>query len=267
MIRILALTVLILVGLKVDAEAETRRDVAYGPHPDHLLDIYSPADSRNAPILVHLHGGGWAMGDKAYPGTTGYKVDHWGGQGWIFVSVSTRLLPDADPVGQAHDLARALAFVQRNATRWGGDSDRLILMGHSAGAHVAMLLAAREDIQETHGLRSWRGTISLDTAALDVVELMRRRPGYIHRAAFGPSLSYWLDASPAVHASRDMAPALLVCSTQRTRPCAAALSVARRAPATVMRVNLSHSEINRELGKPGPYTSAVDSWLRRQGLP
>ena len=193
---------LILCLLCTGAAAQRGFEYAYGPDPLQRLDIYQPADARNAPIIVMLHGGGWRFGDKANRRVWENKVAHWVPQGWIFISVNTRLLPDANPVGQTHDLARAMAFVQLNAGRWGGNADDIILMGHSAGAHVAALLATRNDIRRAAGVRPWQGTILLDSASLDVPLMMRGTPTRLHRNAFGDDPANWQAASPTTHFSQ-----------------------------------------------------------------
>ncbi len=267
MLKSLILSVLIVIGVSVKCTAETRFDVAYGTHPKQALDVYAPETPKNAPILVMLHGGGWAMGDKRNSSVVAAKRAHWVGQGWIFVSVNTRLVPDANPIEQAEDLARAMALIQTSAASWGGDPSQIALMGHSAGAHVALLLAADPALQARFGLRPWPATVALDTAALDVPAIMRRNPARLYRNAFGSDPEFWRAASPMTYANRDTAPALLVCSTKRLRPCPAATQFARKGDFTVLRVNLSHGDINRDLGIQGSYTSAVDAWLRQHGFP
>src|SRR3546814_18036265 len=89
-----------------------------------------------------VHGGFWALGDKASAGVAGAKMAHWVGRGMIFVSVNYRLLREADPVTQAADVGHALAAVQARAAGRGGDPARILLIGHSAGAHLVAFLAA-----------------------------------------------------------------------------------------------------------------------------
>src|SRR3546814_1535129 len=83
-------------------------------------------------------------------------------------------LREADPVTQAADVGHALAAVQARAAGWGGDPARILLIGHSAGAHLVAFLAADAGFAKRQGAKPWLGTVSLDSAALDVVELMQR---------------------------------------------------------------------------------------------
>ena len=89
-----------------------------------------------------LDGGGWRVGVKANPGVVKNKVAHYVPAGYLVVSINYRLSPEVDPLAQAHDVAAALSFVQSAASAWGGDPSRIVLMGHSAGAHLVSLVTA-----------------------------------------------------------------------------------------------------------------------------
>ena len=168
----------------------TWRDVAYGRDPAQRLDVYRPGRtatpaSGGMPIVVMVHGGGWRRGDKAMAGVVDHKVGHWGDAGVLFVSVNYRMLPGAAPRAQAADVAQALAVIQRRAREWGGDPDRLVLMGHSAGAHLVALVSADPSLPRAAGATAWAGTVSLDNATLDVVETMRAPHLKLYDDAFG----------------------------------------------------------------------------------
>jgi arylformamidase len=133
-------------------------DVAYGDDALQKFDVYYGAAFRGAPVILMVHGGGWARGDKTNAKVVTNKVAHCVPAGYVFISVNYRLLPEADPVQQAVDVAHALAFAQRNAARWGGDPTRFVLMGHSAGAHLVALLASDPTIAARAAAVPWRGT-------------------------------------------------------------------------------------------------------------
>ena len=101
--------------------------------------------------MVYVHGGGWKRGDKS---RVGEKVEFFTGRGWVFVSVNYRLLPEGAHPANVNDVARALAWVHDHATDYGGDPDRLFLMGHSAGAHLAALVATSEGASPRGGEKS-----------------------------------------------------------------------------------------------------------------
>jgi acetyl esterase/lipase len=240
-------------------------DLAYGSDPAQRLDVYVPAHPRGDVVLM-VHGGGWSRGDKAMASVVDNKLAHWAARGAIFISIDYRMLPAADPVRQADDVARALAWSQRHAREWGGDPGAFVLVGHSAGAHLAALLAADPSVARARGVRPWRGTIALDSAALDVERIMQGPHLSLYDAAFGADPGYWRAASPYRQLARGTAPMLLVCSTRRTESCANARRFATRAEALggrapVLPEPLSHTQVNDTLGLPGDYTRAVDAFI------
>jgi acetyl esterase/lipase len=252
--------------------AAVDRSVAYGPSPAQRMDVYRPAAARGAPVLFTVHGGAWVVGDKANANVVVSKVPHWLPRGYIFVSVNYRMLPQADPLEQAEDVARALAAAQAKARSWGGDPARFVLMGHSAGAHLVALIAADPAIAARHGARPWLGTIALDSAAFDVAAIMRAPHPPLYDRAFGQDPQFWRRASPIHRLAAAPFPMLLVCSSRRSVPCPQAHAFADKARAkgaraTVLAVAMTHAEINRDLGLPGRYTAAVDAFLRSLGLP
>lgn len=248
-----------------------RRDLAYGADRAERLDVYIPAGARNAPVLVMMHGGAWVIGSKSSRSVVEAKIAHWLPKGYIFVSVETRLLPAATPLQQAGDLASAVAYVQNHAAEWGGDAGAVVLMGHSAGAHLVALLAA-DPALAGKGMRPLKGTIALDSAAYDVEKIMKSRHARLYDRAFGADPAVWRANSPTLRVHGKPAPALLVCSSKRAESCDQAAGFAaslKRAGgrAAVLPENLTHMDINGTLGRSGAYTAAVDGFLKSLGLP
>jgi acetyl esterase/lipase len=253
--------------------AHVLRDVAYGSFPRQQLDVYVPAHASNAPAILMVHGGGWRRGNKQLWGVVRNKVSHWVGKGYVLISINYRMVPAADPLAQAGDVAKALAFVEQHLRSWGGDPERLVLMGHSAGAHLVALLTADPGIAARAGAHPWLASVSLDSGAMDVAQIMRARHFPLYDEAFGSDPAYWREASPTerLHA-KPAAPILIVCSTRRLDSCPqgrafAAKAVALGGRAEVLPVDLSHGEVNGLLGTPGAYTRAVDAFLSSLGLP
>ena len=248
-----------------DLQVRVERQLAYGPHAQQRLDVYLPGQAAG-PVLLMVHGGGWRRGDKAMPGVVLAKVRHWTAQGFVVASANYRLLPEADPLEQARDVARALAFVQRKARDWGADAQRVVLMGHSAGAHLVALLDADPALAREQGAQPWRATVSLDSAALDIPTLMRMRHLPLYDQAFGADPAFWAAASPLQRLTPAAPPLLAVCSTRRAISCAQAEAFRRRAGEVGVRAAVqpeakSHAQIDDQLGLPGPYTETVDRWL------
>lgn len=270
----LACAFVALVGLlwvtAANAVRPDYRNLAYGPASDQVLDVYLPAKSSpqspSSPILLMVHGGGWKRGDKAMTGVVSAKLGYWQPRGVILVSSNYRMLPEAPPHEQVEDIARALAFVQQNAARWGGDATRVVLMGHSAGAHLVALLGAQSALQTRHGALPPRAIVSLDSGALDLPAIMRGPHFRLYDDAFGNDPAYWQRMSPLHQLQEAPPPYLVVCSSKRVLPCPEGERFAQRVKtlggiAEVLPQRLSHGEINAQLGLPGEYTDAVDRFL------
>jgi arylformamidase len=247
--------------------ARVVRDVAYGPDPRQRFDVYIPAGASAAPVVFMVHGGGWRRGDKGLPSVVQGKVTRWVGAGFVVISTNYRMIPDADPVEQARDVARALAEAQRRAAGWGADRGRFVLMGHSAGAHLIALLQSSSAVTAGLALTPWLGIVVLDSGALDVPAIMEQRHFPLFDQAFGRDPAFWRRASPLHAMSGRGAPILAVCSSRRATSCDQARAFVARASqlgtrASVLPEDLTHRDINQTLGQAGPYTASVDGFLR-----
>ncbi|NJO38319.1 MAG: alpha/beta hydrolase [Rhizobiales bacterium] len=119
------------------------RDVAYGEGPRHRLDIYIPDEvAANASVAVFFYGGRWAYGSKADYRFVGQAL---ASRGIVTVVADYRLYPDVRFPGFVEDGAKAVAWVKRHIADHAGDPGRIVLIGHSAGAHIAALLALNPD--------------------------------------------------------------------------------------------------------------------------
>lgn len=250
------------------AGTRVMRDLAYGPDRLQRLDVYLPPHGQAAPVLLLVHGGGWRVGDKAHDRLMDHKLAHWLPQGVAVVSINYRMLPQAQPDVQARDVAQALAWVQQQAPGWGADASRIVLMGHSAGAHLAALVTGAPQWLQAAGAREPQAVVLLDSGALDVPATMNVPHARLFDRAFGSDPAYWARVSPAHQLQGSVPPTLLVCSSPRRSSCAQAQAYASQlqglgGPAEVLPEQLSHSHINAQLGQAGPYTEAVEGFLRR----
>lgn len=135
--------------------------LAYGEHMRQRLDVYTPDGVANpARVVIFFYGGSWQQGDRADYRFAGQAL---ASRGFVAVVADYRLYPEVVFPAFMRDAAKAVRWVRENIQRYGGDPDRLYLMGHSAGAHIAALLALDrrylEAVEVPRG--SLRGTIGL----------------------------------------------------------------------------------------------------------
>ncbi len=128
----------LLSGLSPSGHYALDEGIVYGDHPRMRLDVYRPHDAQSLPVVVYFYGGAWARGARDQYGFVGAFLT---GEDVIAVLPDYRLHPEVGFPDFVHDAAAAVAWVQREIAAYGGDPERIILMGHSAGAHIAALLA------------------------------------------------------------------------------------------------------------------------------
>jgi acetyl esterase/lipase len=123
----------------VDKSALTiSTDIAYGNKTAQKLDIYKAKDAgKNLPVIVFFYGGGYSDGSKdAYP----FLAEHFTKQGYIVAIPDYSKYPDVKFPAFVEDGAKAINWVAENIGEYGGNDDKIIVIGHSAGAHIAALL-------------------------------------------------------------------------------------------------------------------------------
>jgi len=239
--------------------------------------LYWRGASADAPLIVFVHGGGWSRGDMRAT-VRSSMLSHWQAQGFAVASVNYRLVPDASVEEQASDIASAVAYLSQDPGRLGFDTDRIVLVGHSAGAHLVSLVGTDPQYLQQVGLstRDIRVVIALDGAAYDVPRQMEqggRITSRMYREAFGTERGRQEALSPFHHAVAPNAPDFLILHVERrsaelqSEALGEALSNAgTRAevigvPGRGMR---GYREINRRLGEADyPATPLVDEWLAR----
>lgn len=169
----------VLNALEPKGGVEARRDLAYAPGPRHTLDVYRPrrADGH-APVVVFIYGGGWDSGSKAMYGFVGDALAR---HGYVAVIPDYRLYPQVVWPAFLQDNALAVRWARDHAAELGGDPSRLVLMGHSAGAYDAVMLAVdgrwlqavgldpRRDVRAVVGLAGPYDFLPLDTDKLKTI--------------------------------------------------------------------------------------------------
>lgn len=115
-------------------------DIVYNTeHKRQVLDVYSPNKLTNAPVLFFVHGGGWTEGDKSMYGHIGR---HFSNNGFCTVIINHRQSPEVKHPDHVMDAAKAFAWTREHIAAYGGNPDRISLMGHSSGGHLTALLAS-----------------------------------------------------------------------------------------------------------------------------
>lgn len=135
--------------------------IRFGPEARHALDVYVPARRDGAlPVVVFFYGGSWQSGERA---DYLFAAEALASRGYVAIVPDYRLYPNVRFPAFVEDGAKAVRWVVDHVAEYGGDPDRLYLMGHSAGAHIAAMLTLDERYLAAEGVRSSRirGTIAL----------------------------------------------------------------------------------------------------------
>jgi arylformamidase len=240
------------------------------------LDVYSPGDGRDHPVVVWIHGGAWQMGDKA---NVQMKPKAFNEQGYVLVSINYRFHPVVTYKEQAGDIAKAIHWVHNHAKDHGGDPRRVFLMGHSAGAHLAALVGTDDRYLRSEGLKlsDLSGVILLDGAGYDIPRQIQQalspRMKSMYISAFTEDEAKQKDASPITHIAggKGIPPFLILHVASRrdskvqSEGLAARLRAAGIEATVVPAEGKTHATINRELGQPDDLpTTEVFEFLRQQ---
>ena len=176
------------------------------------LDLRYFSDTQNKkPVVIYVHGGGWAIGDKSYQLEN--KISYFESLGYVFVSVNYRLSPNPEsddpnrimyPIHN-QDVASSIAWVVKNIEQYGGDASKIALIGHSAWAHLVALTGTNGKFLEDEwlSLKSLKGVVIIDTEGYDIQKKVEEEKNYIYINAFGENLANLLDASPLYHLSKE----------------------------------------------------------------
>lgn len=253
------------------ASARVSNTVIYGADPRQQVDVYAAADAvGDAPLVLFVHGGGWQQGSHKMVQA---KPDHFKQAGYVFASTGYRLLPDAPVEQQAADLGAALRALRAQAEASDFDPDRIVLIGHSAGAHLAALVAS-DPQYAGDAFGAIRGVVLLDGAGYDVAAQQTRGPraAAIYEAAFGNDPARQKALSPITHVGGRDAPnwlALYVAeraeAKAQSEALVAALARAGAMAAAAAIPGIDHMRMNRDLGTAAgaAQTQAVDAFLAR----
>jgi acetyl esterase/lipase len=129
-------------------QSEVRRDIEYASADGHSLklDLYLPRSAVRSPLIVWVHGGAWRSGSKS-----AMRLETLVGKGFPIASVDYRLSTEARFPAQIHDIKAAIRFLRARSGEWGLPSERIVIAGESAGAHLATLVGVSNGNAELEG--------------------------------------------------------------------------------------------------------------------
>ncbi|MFM5906757.1 MAG: alpha/beta hydrolase [Novosphingobium sp.] len=252
---------------------------SYGSDPLQKGDLWFPEghiNDHSAPLIVFVHGGGWKRGSKDSAASR-YAPEHFTRAGYVYAAINYRLVPAARVEDQAEDVARAVKALLDDYKKLGIDPSRVVLTGHSAGAHLVALVGTDEQYLKKAGLSfaNIRGVIPNDGAAYDVAGQVAQGGKFMkptYEQAFGTDPARQKALSPMLHAAAPNAPDFLLIHVMRKDGVAQNKGLEAALKAAGTRVERrefpgeglqGHAEINRRLGDPDyAATGAVDVWLK-----
>lgn len=253
-------------------------------HSRHVLDVYTPEQksSDKLPVIFWIHGGGWVVGDKS---DVALKPKAFTEKGYVMVSTNYRLLPEVDMESLIADVAKSLAWVHENIARFGGDPNRMIVGGHSAGAQLAALICIDDRYLKREGVSfgSLKGCIPVDGDTYDIPKIImtaeHRQTLYGgkmftfgHRQKFGNDPEKHVNFSAVTHiaSNKGIPPFLILYFTGNPDTNAQARLLERHLKQTgisaksVGKRNTNHSQLNNDIGDPNdPVTQEVFNFLDR----
>lgn len=263
-------------------ELKVQRNIPYTEpaHERQVLDVYAPAGGKNLPVVVWIHGGGWQAGDKS---DVQVKPQVFADAGFVFVAPNYRLLPAVDMGTLVRDVAKAVGWVRRHVAEHGGDPNRLLVMGHSAGAQLAALLCTDGRYLQAEGVppAAVKGCVPVDGDTYDVPAIIATaearwqahglpRAKFGHREKFGNDPAKHREFSAVTHVAKDkgIPPFLILHVADHPDVSAQAQRLgnalkAAGVPVTVFGAReTTHTRINADLGRPDdPATKALFQFL------
>lgn len=187
----------------------------------HLLDVYAPKKARSGklPVVVFIHGGNWNSGNKNLYSFVGRRLAK---QGVVAVIINYQLAPAVQVPAMANDCAQAVRWATQHIAEFGGDPNRIFVMGHSAGGGLAALLATDDRLFSQLGLTEnpVKGAILDDAAGLDMFDYLTKMEYPNDRQyliPYGKDPAVWRAVSPMYYVS-DHTPPMLIYSGGRTYP-------------------------------------------------
>jgi len=204
-----ALFLLLTIFIVSSCRVSKTKDVVYNPSNNLLLDIYAPKKIKKPKkILVYVYGGNWRSGRK---GLYKFLGKGFARKGIICVVMNYRLNPT--PIDtMAYDVAKAVRWTKQNAFKFNGDTNNIYISGHSAGGHLAALVATDNDyFKELNMSNPIHGVILIDAFGLDMhkyLTVSNSPADSIYTKVFSSDPAKWKKLSPINYLNKNTPPFL-----------------------------------------------------------
>ncbi len=191
--------------IRVEHDIKYTSGAAYADNKDKL-DVFIPQGAKNAPVIISLYGGALTAGDKSEQPYVGERLAEAGN---VTVLINYRLSPTVAHPAHVQDAALAVAWVRKNIAKYGGDPNKIVLTGHSAGGYLIALLLLDPRYLAAVGMKPSDIRGAAPVSGFYYVEgtgVGPDRPKYI----WGADPKAWPAASPASYVRADLPPILLL---------------------------------------------------------
>jgi arylformamidase len=271
----------LIIALALASRTEAQRFTRNIPYSDpadprQVLDVYAPDNAKDLPVVFWIHGGGWETGDKS---DVKAKPQALMDKGFVFVSTNYRLLPSVDMATLIGDVAKSFRWVHDHVAEYGGDPNRVLVAGHSAGAQLAALICTDDRYLKAEGISFdvLIGCVPVDGDTYDIPAIIetaetRWRVHHLpparfgHREKFGNDPEKFRDFSAVYHVARGKGiPPFLILyvadhpdTTAQALRLGAVLKDAGIATTLFGARETTHNKLNDDLGLPGnPATQSL----------
>jgi acetyl esterase/lipase len=183
---------------------------ASGNKVPQTLNIFSPKKNQDLkPVFIFIHGGNWNSGKKSIYNFLGTRMSR---KGIVTVIPDYPKSPSANFIEMADDVALAVKWVKENISKFGGDSNRIFISGHSAGGHLAALVTIKKEYFEKINIANpLKGLVLIDAAGLDMYNYMKEEGSQIksYTETFTNDTALWKQASPIYFLHSQIPPMLI----------------------------------------------------------
>ena len=192
-----------------------KKEIVYAPAisavPEQKLNVFYPRKTKELkPVFIFIHGGNWNSGKKSLYSFFGSRMAR---KGIVTVIIDYPLSPQAKYDQMAIASAKAVKWVKENIVQYGGDPEKVFVSGHSAGGHLAALIAIDNKYFDSLGIKNpVKGIILIDAAGLDMYGYLKEQkysPGHTYLYTFTNDAAVWKEATPLHHLHKDVPPMLI----------------------------------------------------------